>query len=728
MMRFSLNLQGNNKTFLTIALTTGILVAAGCGTPKPVVEEAPQKASAVKVDAELLPRKILLGNPDKASARISPDGTRLSYLAPRDGVLNVWVGPVDDPSKAKPITADKKRGVRTYFWAYTSKHIVYLQDKEGDENWHVHVVDLEKGETRNLTPFKGVKAEINAVSHLHPEEILIGLNKRDPKLHDLYRLNLETGESTVIQENPGFVAFLIDDDYNIRFGMRITPDGGSALLKPRKESEEKADTKARKIKKGKDADKEEKTTPANPFADWEPFMKIGMEDSLTTGPIDFDKTGKVLYMLDSRDRNTAAYVVLDLETGQKQVVAEDPRADLQDLMIHPTEKTVEAVAFTYERKEWKILDSSIQGDFEALSKVTDGDFEVISRTLDDTQWIVAYIVDNGPVRYYHFNRSDKKARFLFTNRSDLEDKTLVKIHPVVIQSRDGLNLVSYYSLPPGSDSDGDGRPDQPLPTVLNVHGGPWTRVEWGYNPRHQWFTNRGYAILNVNFRGSTGFGKEFINASNMEWAGKMHDDLIDAVEWAVNEGIADRERVAIFGGSYGGYATLVGLTFTPEVFACGVDIVGPSNLMTLLLTIPPYWAPMIDQFTRRIGDHRTEEGRVFLNERSPLNRVNKIQRPLLIAQGANDPRVKQSESDQIVDAMKAKGIPVTYVLYPDEGHGFARPENRLSFYAVTEAFLSECLGGRFEEIGEDFKGSSISVPNGSNHVPGLDEALNATGN
>jgi len=287
------------------------------------------------------------------------------------------------------------------------------------------------------------------------------------------------------------------------------------------------------------------------------------------------------------------------------------------------------------------------------------------------------------------------------------------MHPVVIKSRDGLDLVSYYTLPIGTHADdGVPRPRKPLPMVLEVHGGPWGRDNWGFNPTHQLMANRGYAVMSVNFRGSTGMGKAFINASNMEWGGKMHDDLIDAVEWAVREGIADLDRVAISGGSYGGSATLVGLTFTPETFACGVDIVGPSNLLTLLESIPPYWEPLVELWSTRVGDGRTEEGRAHLNERSPLNRVDQIRRPLLIGQGANDPRVKQTESDQIVRAMQDRNIPVTYVLYPDEGHGFARPENRLSFMAIAEAFLAEHLGGRFEPVGSDFEGSSMSIQTG----------------
>ena len=327
------------------------------------------------------------------------------------------------------------------------------------------------------------------------------------------------------------------------------------------------------------------------------------------------------------------------------------------------------------------------------------------------------------MQFYRYDRDAQEAQFLFTHQRELEGLPLAKMHPVVIESRDGLNLVSYYTLPAGSDRDGDGRPDEPLPAVLWVHGGPWSRDNWGFNQVHQWLANRGYAALSVNFRASTGFGKDFLNAGNLELGAKMHDDLIDGVEWAIQEGIGDPDQVAIMGGSYGGYATLVGLTLTPETFACGVDLVGMSNLVTWFETIPSYWEPQIDLFAARLGDARTEEGRALLTERSPLTHVDRIQRPLLIGQGANDPRVKQTESDQIVQAMQERDIPVTYVLYPDEGHGFARPENRLSFFAVAEAFLHEHLGGRFEPIGDEFEGSSITVPVGAKEVPGLEAAL-----
>lgn len=642
---------------------------------------------------ELIPRKILFGNPERITARLSPDGTKISFLAPINDVLNVWVGPIEDPTSARPITKDTDRGIYRYFWSYTNEHIIYIQDKAGEENWRIYSVHVETNITKDLTPLEGVNARIQGVSPKFPYEILVALNDRVPELHDIYRVNIETGHRKLIEENEGFAGYMVDDDYNIRFAYMMTADGGYELLKPNHENE------------------------------WELFLKVPMEDTLTTDPIGFDKTGNFLYMIDSRDRNTAALFQLNIENKDRIMLAENETADVDDLIFHPTEKTVQAVAFYYDRKHWQVLDEDILQDLTYLKSVADGDVEIVSRTLDDKYWIVAYILDNGPVQYYLYDQIHQKAEFLFTNNQQLEDLPLAQMHPTIIESRDGLNLVSYYTLPLNSHENGELRPRDPLPMVLLVHGGPWSRDIWGYDSQHQWLANREYAVLSVNFRMSTGFGKEFINAGNLEWGGKMHDDLIDAVQWAVDEGIADPDRIAIMGASYGGYATLAGMTFTPEIFACGIDIVGPSNLVTLLESLPPYWEPTIELFAKRVGDHRTDEGKQFLIERSPLTYVDRIQNPLLIGQGANDPRVKQSESDQIVQSMEEKEIAVTYVLYPDEGHGFARPENRLSFYAIVEAFLSEYLGGNYEPIGDDFKGSSITVPTGAEHIPDLIEEL-----
>jgi dipeptidyl aminopeptidase/acylaminoacyl peptidase len=646
-------------------------------------------------DVPLIPRARFFGNPEKARARLSPDGKRLAFAAPVDGVINVWVSPDDDPAKAKPVTFDKHRGVMSYFWAYTSKHILYTQDKNGDEDDHVYAVNLDSGEIKDLTPIAKIAAQIEGVSEKFPEEILIGINDRgERRYHDIHRVNIVTGERKLVQENPGFDGFLTDDDYRVRFAMQTMPDASQNLLKP------------------VEADK------------WEPMIKIGPLDSMTTGPAGFDKTGQHLYFIDSRERNTSALTSIDLATSKQTLIAEDPRADVGGALTHPTEKNVQAVSFTYERTEWKIIDSAIKADFDYLKTVADGEIQITGRTLDDKRWTVAYVMDNGPVRFYIYDRvPERKAKFLFTSQPELEKLPLVKMHPVIIKSRDGLDLVSYLTLPKWSDPDGDGRPDKPLPLVLNVHGGPWARDDWGYNPEHQLLANRGYAVLSVNYRGSTGFGKGFLNKAQRQWAAKMHDDLIDAVNWSVEQKIAQKDKIAIMGASYGGYATLVGLTVTPDVFACGVDIVGPSSLITLINNAPPYWYPFMPVMKLMVGDWTTEEGRKFLESRSPLFFVEKIKRPLLIGQGANDPRVKQVEADQIVKAMTEKKIPVTYVLVHDEGHGFARPENNFAFYAITEAFLAKQLGGRYEPIGDAFAGADFSVPSGQDQVPGLAEGL-----
>ncbi len=667
--------------FLAVSMSVVSCVSSGDGE------------SSTGKPASLIPRQVIFGNPEKAAARLSPDGRWLAYLAPVNGVLNVWVGSPDDPDAARPVTKDTKRGIRQYSWAYTSEHVLYRQDTGGDENWRVYSVELATDKTTDLTPFEKVAARIEKVSEKFPTEILVGLNDRDERFHDIYRLDIATGERTIVEKNEGFLGFVSDDDYRVRFAEKMTPGGGNEYFK-----------------KAEDGS-------------WQSFMSIDSADMLTTNIIGFDKTGARMFMVDSRGRDTAALTRVDLESGESEVLAENPRADVSQVMVHPTEKTVQAVASNYERVEWEVLDDTIASDLEFLRSVSEGEVQVVSRTLDDMRWIVVYLRDDGPVRYYLYDRAAREAKFLFTNRRELEELSLAKMHPVVLDARDGFKLVSYLSLPVGSDPDGSARPEAPLPLVLNVHGGPWARDSWGYNSTHQWLANRGYAVLSVNFRGSTGFGKAFLNAGDREWAAKMHDDLLDAVDWAIAEKIADPDRIAIMGGSYGGYATLVGLTFTPEKFACGVDIVGPSNLITLLSTIPAYWAPMIEMMTTRVGDHRTDEGRAFLEERSPLTHVDKITRPLLIGQGANDPRVKQAEADQIVAAMQAKSIPVTYVLYPDEGHGFARPGNRLSFYAIVEGFLAEHLGGAAEPIGDDFEGSSVTVPTGAGDIAGLEEAL-----
>jgi dipeptidyl aminopeptidase/acylaminoacyl peptidase len=658
--------------------------------------KATPKREPPRPDSSLLPRSVLFSNADRAQPKLSADGKRIAYLSSVDGVLNVWVAPVSDLAKAKAVTQDKKRGIRTYRWAFDNDHVLYVQDKDGDENWHLHAVDLKTGADKDLTPVEGAQARIEALSHRVPGEALVGLNDRDKRFHDLYRVNITTGARKLVQKNEGFASFAVDHDFKVRLAMKPENDGSTSVQEP----------------DGKGAFRE--------------IAKIGLEDALTTQVVGFDKSGTRAYLTDSRGRDTAALVELDLTTKKTKVLLDDGQADVSDIVQHPTDKTVQAALASYDRLRWHAIDPKLRADLDVIQTATPGDIHLLSRSLDDKTWVISSVLSDGPVKFWTYDRTKKKLDFLFSNMKALETAKLAKMHPVIVKSRDGLDLVSYLTLPREADVDGDGKPDAgkgPLPMVLLVHGGPWGRDDFGLNANHQWLASRGYAVMSVNYRGSTGFGKKFVNAADKQWAGKMHDDLIDAVGWAVKEKIAQQDKVAIFGGSYGGYATLVGLTFTPDTFACGVDIVGPSNLVTLLQSIPPYWESEVEQFTRRIGDHRTEEGKKYLLSVSPLTHVGKITKPLLIGQGKNDPRVKQAESDQIVKAMQAKEIPVTYVVYPDEGHGFARPENRKSFNAVAEIFLAQCLGGPYEPIGADFTGASLTVPAGKENIATLGAAL-----
>jgi dipeptidyl aminopeptidase/acylaminoacyl peptidase len=643
----------------------------------------------------LLSRELLFGNPQRANGQLSPDGRWVGYVAPRDGVMNVYVAPSAEPTNGRPVTNDRVRGIRGYNFAHTGNHVLYAQDVGGDENFQVFVVDLTTAAEQALTPV-GSRAAVAALSPRHPEEVVISVNDRDPRYFDLVRVNLLTREQTRLIENKEFANLYVDRDFRLRYAAKQTADGGQELF----------------VREGDG---------------WRSWSTIPQADAVTTSIVGMTTDGNTLYMIDSRNRNTAALFAIDAATGERRVVHEDARADVSNALAHPATGVIQAAAVNYVRTEWTVVDPAIAGDLDRLESIGDGDINVGSRTLADDRWVVVLTSSTHAPRVFLYDRTAGTTQHWFDVRPELEGAVTAPMHTAEVASRDGLTLPSYYTLPPASDPDGDGTPATPQPTVLFVHGGPWGRDGYGFNSMHQWLANRGYAVLAVNFRGSTGFGKEFTNAGDLEWGRKMHDDLLDGVAWAVQQGIAQRDKVAIMGGSYGGYATLAGLTMTPTEFACGVDIVGPSNLVTLLSTIPPYWGPIRTMFATRVGDETTEQGRALLTERSPLTYADRIQRPLLIGQGANDPRVKQAESDQIVQAMQANNIPVTYVLYPDEGHGFARPENNLSFNAAAEEFLASCLGGRVEPVGDDLAGSSITVPAGGELLPGLQEALSARG-
>ncbi|MEM7688021.1 MAG: S9 family peptidase [Pseudomonadota bacterium] len=643
---------------------------------------------------DLIPREHLFGNPTKAQGKLSPDGKWLSWLAPVDGVLNIWLAPRDNQDAAKPITKATERPIRSQMWSPDSTAVLYIQDKGGDENFLLYSVNVETLVETTLTPFEDTRVDIVGGSEQIRDQILIGLNNRDPQFHDVHRLNLTTGELELVYENNRYSGFVADDTLTLRMAMAQNEAGGTDYFRMTDNVVEDA-----------------------------PFESSEMEDSLTTSPAGYTNDGSILYWIDSRGRDTAALFAQDAKTGERTLVAQNDKADISGTL--GDKKTGEVLAYcsTYLKTEWTAIDPEIKAALDWLGEQLDGEFSVTSRTDDDRTWIIGNDPVTAPARTFIYDRDAQTLTPFYVTRPELEGAPLQPMHGAVIASRDGLSLPAYLTLPPGCDTQGSGRPEAPVPMVLLVHGGPWARDSYGFSSSVQWLANRGYAVLQVNFRGSTGFGKNFLNAANKQWGLAMHNDLIDAVDWAVSQGITTRDAVAIMGGSYGGYATLAGLAFTPDVFVCGVDIVGPSNLETLLDTIPPYWAPLVKIFHERMGDPSTPEGLAALKAASPLHKASEITKPLLILQGANDPRVKQSESDQIVGAMTKAGIPVTYVLFPDEGHGFARPVNSIADSAITENFLAPILGGRSEPIGGTVAASTAQILEGVDHVTGLSEAI-----
>lgn len=625
---------------------------------------------AVAQDAgvPVIPRELLFGNPERTRPQLSPDGTQLAWLAPDEkNVLQVWTRALTAKDGAM-ITADKKRGIRSYWWAPDSKSVLFMQDSDGDENSHLFLTEVATKNTRDLTPFQGVRASLITTSRgTKAKEVLVAMNVRDRKLMDVWRISLETGAAVLDTENPGDVAdWHPDAQLQIRAASITTKEGGTEI-------------RVRETVK----------------APWKSFLTAGPQETIDV--FDITEDGKGLILATSINSDTARLVEKNLKSGAERPLAGSDTSDVTGAIGYPVRHGVRAAMVDLNgRASWLPTEPSMKAELEALDAAFEGDFQVISMDDADSRWVIAETRDLGPVRFSMWDRKAKKAELIFSAQPKLEGLPLAAMKPVTIPARDGLKLPGYLTLPVG-------KAPKALPMVLLVHGGPWARDLWGQNSTVQQFANRGYAVLQVNFRGSTGFGKKFLNAGNRQWGLAMHDDLIDSVSWAVKEGVADPKKVAIVGGSYGGYSTLAGLAFTPDTFACGVDIVGPSNIFTLLATIPPYWAALRGLFVSRIGNPDDPADKDMLTKASPLFSANKIKAPLLIGQGANDPRVKTAESEQIVAAMEKNGLPVTYVLYPDEGHGFARPENRIDFQARAEAFLGSCLGGRVEPLPKEGK-------------------------
>jgi len=621
----------------------------------------------------LISREILFGNPQRADPQISPDGKHLAWLQPDErGILQVSVGSVGR-NDGRIVTADRHRGIGRYGWTWDSKTIIYEQDSDGDENWHGFAVDLSSGNVRDLTPWQGVRATFIASNPKFPDQLLVGLNLRDRKLRDVYRINLRNGAVELDTTNPGDVSsWLADDNMVVRAAEVVTPEGGTEI-------------------RLRDSAK----------SPWRTLLKAGMEDSLAA--LDFSKDGRSLFLKSSAGHDTAHVVRYEIASGQETEIAGSDLVDAGPVIIHPTRHVVEAVSFFPDRKDWVAVAPTVGTDLDEIKNLSDGDLSIVSRDLADRTWLVGFNTDRGPIRYYAWDRSRKKATFLFVDRPELEKVTLAEMKPVTFVARDGMRLHGYLTVPAGL-------PPRNLPLVLNVHGGPWHRDFWGLNSAVQLLANRGYAVLQINYRGSAGYGKKYLHGGDHQWGLKMEDDLIDGMNWVIGQGIADQKRVAIYGGSYGGYAALVGAAFFPDKFRCAIDEFGPSNLFTLFASMPPWWhtGTRIVFFTR-VGDPDKSEDRTYLTKASPLFSADKIHIPMLVAQGSNDARVKPAESEQIVAALEKNGQQGTYVVYTDEGHGFVRPENRIDFQARAERFLADNLGGRYQPMDADRAPGSTAV-------------------
>ncbi|MGI4834716.1 MAG: S9 family peptidase [Janthinobacterium lividum] len=642
--------------------TWGLLLALLAFAPPALAQTQPP----------LVARELLFGDPEISGGQLSPDGKYLSFIKPYQGTRNIWVKGLREPfAKARPMTNDQARPVRSYFWSRDGKYLLYTQDKGGDENFNLYAVDptapLGPGQpvppARDLTNLKGVRVVITHVPLHDPNSLYIGLNDRDKAWHDLYKLNLTTGEKTLVaQNNDRLTGNIFDWDDHLRLSSRANPDGSTEWLRV----------------DGSQLSSFYRTS-------------IGEESEV----LGFAKDNQHVYLLTNKGtaRDRSEIVLLDPATGQEQPFAADPlhRVDAGSLAI--SEKTRAPLFIDYDddrlRRVW--LDKGYEQDFKLVQAKLPGlDVYPNSHTTDERLWLLNAADATHPSATYLFDRQTKQLTEQYQTRPELPVADLAPMTVVRYKSSDSLEIAAYLTLPKGLAA-------KNLPIVIFPHGGPWGRDVYGFNAFHQFLANRGYAVLSPNFRASTGYGKQFLEAGNNEWGQKMQDDLTWGVKYLVAQGLADPKRVGIMGGSYGGYATLAGVAFTPDVYAAAVAIVAPSNLLTLLKAIPPYWEAGRKQMYARMGDPTTEAGRAQLIRQSPLTAAAKIKTPLLVVQGANDPRVNKAEADQIVMALRDRNYPVQYLLAPDEGHGFARPVNNLAMIAAAEKFLAQYLGGRYQQ-------------------------------
>lgn len=618
----------------------------------------------------LIDREIFFGDPEISGAQISPDGRYISFIKPLDGTRNVWVKKAGEAfDAARPVTADTKRPITTYFWSRDSKYVLFVQDQDGDENFNVYAVDpaapAAEGSkvpaARNLTDAKGVRAFIYQVSKRDPDLMFVGLNDRDPAWHDVYEVRISTGERRLLRQNTERIAgWIFDLEDRLRLAVRLDERGTTEVLR----------------------------------VDPEGFTQVYSCSVLEScDPVRFHKDGKRVYLETNKgDADLTRLVLFDPATGEETLVESDPegRVDFGSAIFSDVTDELVGTVYVDDRSRYYWRDPAFAADYAWLAgRLPGSEIAFGASTLDERKWIVSARSDVEPGTTYLFDRDRRTLEMQYRIRERLPREHLAQMSSIRYRSSDGLEISAYLTLPKGV-------PAKNLPLVLFPHGGPWARDNWGYNAYAQFLANRGYAVLQPNFRGSTGFGKRFLNAGNGQWGDLMQDDLTWGVKHLVEQGVVDPKRVGIMGGSYGGYATLAGVAFTPDLYAAAVAIVAPSNLITLLESIPPYWEAGRVIFHTRMGNPNTPEGKAQLERQSPLNSADKIKTPLLVVQGANDPRVKKTESDQIVIALRDRNFPVEYIVAPDEGHGFARPVNNMAMMAAAEKFLARHLGGRYQ--------------------------------
>src|SRR5215475_6633439 len=570
--------------------------------------------------ARLVPRSVLFGRRGRESCQLSPDGRWLSWLAPVEDVCNVWIARVCALEEARPLTKETRHDIASYTWSPTSEYVLYLRDCDGDENFHLFAAACATGVVVDLTPIDDVRAILLGFDQSRPDVIAVGLNQRDPAWHDVYRVNVRSGERELVLQNDQRInSFLLDRHLNPRIASRICDRNETQLLSYHDGA-------------------------------FQEFMRVGHDDYYTTSPLGFNLAGDALYMRSSVGRDTAALIRRGWPAGDEVVLISNPRADVVDVVWDPTNYEVQAACIEHACRTWVGVGRQGEQDVEFLRGGLEGQIEILSATRDNGLWLVAK-TGGTPAVYWTFNRVRKQLRCPFPSRPDLQSCIHPSKRSINVVTRDGLDLVGYVVTP----ALGGMETNKPLPMVVTVHGGPWWRDSFQYDVVHHWLADRGYAVLTVNFRGSKGFGKRFVNAGDLEWGGRMLEDILDGVEWAIESKFADRDRLAIMGESYGGYTALSAIAFAPKVFRCAIALNAPSNLQTLIGSAPPYWAFKFENLARRVGDPRTEAGRALLRARSPVYFADRIKVPLLLAQGENDVRVRKHESEQIVAALQRHG-------------------------------------------------------------------------